>query len=251
MIILFPDKPRTQLPLKPFIGVHVPKTGGNSMFSALNAYASEGDWVGDTPKKHDTAWKIRREFFADSAYKWDDFFKFGIVCSPWEYCSSLFHFRRMMAAIIRSVQGEQLPEPLKKHAAGFKKVIVTNPNHPLHKWAMNVLALSELSFSDHVAKTCRGLKNHGGLTRHWLMDWNGGDMVDFIGRKENLEADFAHICQEIGFGDDPPPLPVHNQTIMPNGEPRHHYREDFTSQADIDRVSASFWYDLDRWGYEF
>ncbi len=78
------------------------------------------------------------------------------------------------------------------------------------------------------------------LQRRPQMWWLHG--CDFIGRFENLEADFAHIVEQIGW--EPRPLPHINQSG--HGNWRREY-DDVTRAF----VQENFAQDIARFGYSF
>lgn len=75
----------------------------------------------------------------------------------------------------------------------------------------------------------------------YISDSDGSLVVNFIGRFENLEPDFARICDTIGIALDLPHA---------NAYDRRHYREYYASD-DVLKVRAMYRRDLDHFGYEF
>ena len=54
---------------------------------------------------------------------------------------------------------------------------------------------------------------------HWLRDFSGAIPMDFIGKFENLQADFSHVCRLTGIGE----LPLPHETRGPSVNYRQFY----------------------------
>ena len=63
-----------------------------------------------------------------------------------------------------------------------------------HKYRIQAQTISE--YFQKLAKSRRSMWNSNQL--HWLCDGNGKQIVDFIGRFENLQEDFNIVCDRIG-----------------------------------------------------
>ena len=74
-----------------------------------------------------------------------------------------------------------------------------------------------------------------------LSDESGADMMDFIGRFENLEADFAQICERIG---------VVAPLVHVNASGRGAYADYYTPKTQA-AVARRFARDIDRFEYRF
>lgn len=73
-------------------------------------------------------------------------------------------------------------------------------------------------------------------------DENGGIGIDFIGRYEQLERDFNHICNQLGIEKNLP----HVNASPVNGD----YRNLYTDEAR-DAVARWAKHDIEMFGYEF
>ena len=76
-----------------------------------------------------------------------------------------------------------------------------------------------------------------------IVDEDGASIVDFVGRFENLQADFAAVCDRIGLHRTG--LPHENRS-----DGRKAYR-DYYSEETRDIVARYFKRDIERFGYEF
>lgn len=79
---------------------------------------------------------------------------------------------------------------------------------------------------------------------HSLIDLNQECRVDFIGRYENLTADFANICSRIGF-EKTLRLPHKRRAVE-----RTDYRRYYTDKS-FDLIEKHFVLDIEKLGYTF
>ncbi len=146
------------------IFVHIPKAAGSSVAKALF-----GESVGHRP--------IRRHI-AYSQELVDQYYKFTFVRNPWDRLYSGYNYFH--------------------HCIGMTK-------HRDHRWATQMLGrfsgfeefVNGLSNPDFV-KTIKQY-DHFRDQKDWLCDPSSGEMMmDFVGRFENLERDYNHVCARLG-----------------------------------------------------
>jgi hypothetical protein len=75
----------------------------------------------------------------------------------------------------------------------------------------------------------------------FLCDENGKELVDFVGRYENMEEDFASVCRKIGIDIALPHV---------NRSEHAHYRDYYTAETKA-IVSRLFARDIERFHYTF
>lgn len=98
-------------------------------------------------------------------------------------------------------------------------------------------------FVDYIyARELRGTRPFKRQTE-FILDKDGEELVDFIGRFENLQADFARVCEKLGLG--PQVLPHANAA-----RERRPYREYYSPRAK-QLVDEMFEWDIERFGYTF
>jgi hypothetical protein len=148
---------------------------------------------------------LPREFF-------DRLFKFAFVRNPWDLQVSSFHH------ILR-----ERPHYLGGHQdfEGFLR------------WKLD----PERPYQYHVDTSIERQSDY-------LIDLQGLMVVDFIGRYEQLEADFAEACRRIGI--PPPALPHRRQSA----DRARDFRGYYTAET-ADLVAHYFRRDIEILGYRF
>ena len=191
-----------------FIFVHIGRTGGSSIEHILNPTVNL-DTNKRTKNTGNTAFKGKHMFAVKYKTKhrkeFDTYFKFAFVRNPWD-----------------------------REVSSFK----------WFKLALN----RDITFSEHIKRrnsTKEGGKlgsiNKMGFNR-WLCDANGENLLDFVGRFEDLQHDFNIICDKIKIPRQQ--LPHTNKT-----EHRHYteYYDDETKGLVAERYKK----DIETFGYEF
>ncbi|MGB5615591.1 MAG: sulfotransferase family 2 domain-containing protein [Desulfobacterales bacterium] len=208
-----------------FLFVHIAKTGGTSIRATLNRYRWRdpyypaqfvcsrishltGHRLGCKFPRHAKIVAARemlpRELF-------ESLFKFAFVRNPWDLqVSSFHHIRRERPHLVAG--HEDFEEFLR-----YK----LNPNRP---------------YQFHIDTSIERQSDY-------LVDLHGKVLVDFIGRYENIEADFREACQQIGI--TPPPL-AHRRKAKNRSDYRSYYR-DVTAEL----VAERFKKDIDLFDYSF
>jgi hypothetical protein len=164
-----------------FIFVHIFKTAGTSMRAALEPYTQPPGvrlWRGvrrclGFPAPEPFPQLSGHSRACDvrnsvTAEVFQNYFKFAFVRNPWDWQVSWYHF------------------------------IVQNRTHHEHE------AVTSLgSFADFLRWRIDHPVWH---QKDFIADEGGIEIVDFVGKFENLEADFAHVCAVAGVGAQLPHL---------------------------------------------
>ncbi len=198
---------------KQFAFVHIPRTGGTSIETAMARYSRTP--VGYTvhectvlPHKHCFASELS-ELFPE---EWAHYFTFSIVRNPWERMVSDYHF-------FKSAGPHLYPE-----FSAMERSLTDQANRvDFNTWLRanaEILNISQLDY---------------------LTDENGDHLVDFVGRFESLGDDFAHICRTL---DVDAKLPFVNRVE------RRHYREYYDVQS-VELVGEHSRADIAQFGYTF
>jgi hypothetical protein len=191
-----------------FIFVHVGRTGGSSMEHILNPTVNL-DKNERAKNTGNTAFKGKHMFAAKYKAKhrkeFDTYFKFAFVRNPWDREVSSFKWFELVLD-----RGITFPEHIKRrNSVGEGKRL--------------------------------GPMNKMGFSR-WLCDINGKNLLDFIGRFENLQHDFNIVCDKIGIPRQQ--LPHTNKTN------RKHYTEYYDDETR-GLVAEKYKKDIETFGYEF
>lgn len=219
-----------------FIFVHIWRTGGTSISEALRQHA-------------DPQWCVLR---ARRSAKVDEPSGSAVRHSLW---------RRLFGRSLPAARG---PEYLSRHSTArevrmrvapevfesyFKFAFVRNPFELLVSWYHN--ALQNETDKDTVHRKVTQMNGFGDFVRwatsrptlqvNFVTDRDGNQIVDFIGRFENLEADFAEVCRRIGV-----------EASLPHAFRSEHqaYRGYYDAEARR-LVEEHLRPDIERFGYSF
>lgn len=208
-----------------FLFVHIAKTGGTSVRAALAPLRWRDpmyipQFIASRLSHatgHRIASKLPRHARIIAAKEmlpqelFDKLFKFTIVRNPWDLqVSSWHHLRR---------ERPQLVEHIPDFAAFIRWKL--DPDRP---------------YQYHIDTSIERQVDY-------LKDLDGTILVDFIGKYENLEADYEEACRRIGIR--PPPLPHKRQA-----KDRKDYRSYYDDVLAAD-VAEYFKQDIDVFGYRF
>jgi hypothetical protein len=209
-----------------FLFVHIAKTGGTSVRSALQGLRWRDPWYYpmflcsrlSSLSGHRIATKLPRHAKVVAAKEllprevFEALFKFAFVRNPWDLQVSSFHHIR-----------RERPQYLGGHEdfAGFLR------------WKLD----PERPYQYHVDTSIE-------LQSDYLIDLHGQLVVDFIGRYERLPEDYAEACRRIGI--PPPSLPHERRATDRKKDYRSYYTDD---TADL--VARHFQRDIEILGYRF
>lgn len=199
------------------IFIHIPKCGGTSIEDVIwPGPRSEADlWKGqidETSNKYQTsglqhlsAKNIRAEV---GEQIFSSYFKFAIVRNPWDKVISQFLYLKRRRRDFRRYLGVTRFVSLKRYLEALQKV-------------------------DHV---------HWAEQYRFLHDDDGTPLVDYIGRFERLDAEFATIAQTLGL----------SETALPHAKKseRRNYRDYYTAETR-ELVAVIYRRDIETFGYEF
>jgi hypothetical protein len=209
-----------------FLFVHIAKTGGTSVRSALEGLRWRDPWYLamflcsrlSHLSGHRIAAKLPRHAKAIAAREllprelYDALFKFAFVRNPWDLQVSSFHHIR-----------RERPQYLGGHD-NFADFL---------RWKLD----PERPYQYHVDTSIE-------LQSDYLIDLHGQVIVDFIGRYERLEDDFAEACRRIGI---PAPALPHRRQAKDRGRDYRSYYDDVTAALVAERFQA----DIALLGYRF
>jgi len=209
-----------------FLFVHIAKTGGTSVRAALQPLRWRDPWY--YPQflcsrlshlaGHRLGSKFPRHARIVAAHEmlpqefFRQLFKFAVVRNPWDLqVSSYHHIRRERPHLVG-------------HIRDFDHFI---------RWKLD----PERPYQFHVDTSIESQLDY-------LVDLHGKLLVDFIGRYENLQQDFAHICSTLGLGELS--LPHKRKAVDRRKDYRSYY-----SDGLADLVGEYFRRDIEGLEYRF
>jgi len=210
-----------------FLFVHIAKTGGTSVRHALARVRWRDPWYPfqylcsrfSHWSGHRIGAKLPRHARIVAAHEllpqpfFQSLFKFAFVRNPWDLqVSSYHHLRRERPHLVAG----------HRDFKGFMR------------WKLN----PERPYQFHIDTSIQPQMDY-------LVGLDGTLLVDFVGRYENLEADYRTIGRRIGFRRIPR-LP-HRRRARDRGEDFRAYYDDATAEA----VGRHFQRDIDGFGYRF
>ena len=185
-----------------FFFIHIRKTAGTSIEKVFVPAA--GNFEDEVAYKHATAYAMRQHF----PKEWGKYFKFSFVRNPWDWLVSRFFWQRQFHDEWRN-----LP---------FDKFIEETCGQGHNPTAfLELVTISQLYF---------------------LTDENDNIIVDFIGKFENLQADFNKVCNKIG-------VPRKQLGLFNTSKHKHYteYYNDYTRKL----VREKYARDIEILGYKF
>ena len=197
-----------------FVFVHVFKTGGTSVKRALRRY-SMARWKEVAnfffkrlgipqygPRFYPDHWRVSDLIEAIGETVYQRYFSFAFVRNPWDL--EVSHYKYILKA------SKHPSQELVRRLGGF---------------------------SEYIRWRCDG----NAQIQSDLLTWKDQLAVDFVGRFESLEQDFALICRQLGVRSR---LPRLNRTR------RDDYRSYYDDQTR-EMVEQAFREDLERFSYSF
>jgi len=198
-----------------FIFIHVYKVAGTSIESVLNKYTlppydsaitKDLQKTGHLPctENFRRHVKAKRVRAELGAETFEGFFKFAFVRNPWDWQVSLYQYM---------LQEEyHYQHKLIKSMAGFEEYV---------EWRVSKERVLQKAF---------------------VSDKQGNIIVDFVGRYENLQADFQKVCEKIGV----------TATLLPHLNRSNHldYREYYNKRTK-NLIFKHFQEDIELFCYDF
>ncbi len=202
-----------------FIFIHIYKVAGSSIRSVLSKYDDRDS--SDLSFIDNSRLWFENKFFGPTtsflthlkasevqnkirASDFNNYFKFSFVRNPWDWQVSLYYF--MMQ------KEDHRQHKLVRKMKGFEEYL---------DWRIN---------------------NDLDLQKRFVYNSSGKQLVDFVGRFENIQTDFNFICDKIHIPRVK--LPVTNTSN------HRHYKEYYTEKTKK-WVQEAFKEDIETFGYEF
>jgi len=198
-----------------FLFVHVSKAAGSSIYRTLAPHANPKDaskW-NKLLSKTGLRNNYQTRYFPQHAViteaiqsippeRFDELFKFAFVRNPWDWVVSMYSFLRQ------------------------------NNTHRHNDM------IKRMSFAEYVDYE---IKRGQRFQHSFVCDGNGDVRVDYIGRFENLEADFKQVCARIGLELS---LPHVNQS-------KHKDFREYYDASLRDKIAQHWRKDIELFEYQF
>ena len=201
---------------KQCVFIHIPKTGGESISAALGIKHGECRVNFLDQKRIQTKHETLTEALLRSYPRSQDYFKFSFVRNPWDRLVSLWaYYNRRKIAPVSGMEFRVFIENLVDATARVRQ-----------RYYHNLARKNNLLYPQH----------------HFISDWFGTTAVDFVGRFENIEEDFATVCDRLSMPRRA--LPHNNKSV------HKHYTDyyDADTQALVGKLYAK---DVEAFGYTF
>ena len=219
---------------KQAIFIHIPKTAGTSIESALrkhtfkpqyNSYFNGKTATRGWDKKYDEVELIRgnTEFWTHKhrpAYlvkdEFQKYFKFAFVRNPWDLMVSSYHWWTQKNEDASEIR-KQTSFKLRKR--GFEYFVKSKFAHCINE-----------CFHDQEGQ------------QRWINDLKQNSIIDFVGKFENLQSDFNKVCEKLEL----PKIKLPHE-LKTNRKPYWEYYTKETKEI-IENIYRS---DIERYGYEW
>lgn len=213
-----------------FLFVHIAKTGGSSIRAALSSTYWRDPWQLPTFLCHRlsqlTGHRIGAKFPRHapvvaaqemlSPRYFDSLFKFAFVRNPWDrLVSAHHHLLREHPDIMRRNHIDAFPNFARwihEHASTYR-----GPKHVF------------------IASVCRPQLDY-------LIDLTGDQIVDFVGRYENLPTDYSQACAQMEIRSAPLPHKRKSE--------RHDFRQ-YYDDVTAELIGKCYQCDVVKFGYSF
>jgi len=215
------------------IFVHVPKTGGTSINRTVKKQLPVEEVFG--PKKIDMGldprrfgWEIKQRWA--SPEQWDGYVKFAFVRNPWDLVVSIYH------NILQSERPTNLEETNEDKRIVRRELVSRFERQG-----------KRLNFAGFIDYCVRNDALQSRFSYHWrpqylhVTDPEDRLILDFVGRFEAFDRDWATIQRAVGWSID---LPFLNRSSHLD------YRQYYTAQLR-DIVARRFERDIDLFEYRF
>jgi len=204
-----------------FIFIHIPKTGGTSVETAIGKIGRVTEGAGTLNRldfKHITLIELYNKFKVDHKEKdLNKYFKFTFVRNPFDWLVSNYFFNR------------GIHHPYFRESTKYKANNIGGIRREL----------KDMSFKDWVIWYTNNMR---GTQLELIKNENGETPFDLIGRFENLQEDFNIICDKIGIPQKQLPHKKKSQ--------HKHYTEYYDDETR-EMVVKKYAEDIERFGYKF
>jgi hypothetical protein len=224
--------------------VHIPRTGGSSIRKALGNYSYLGDKGGHLAVAdllQDQGMKPALTGAGDSQGSLQVYFNifwFAFVRNPWDRFVSSYTYLKAQPDTEPGRPFNELIKPFRTF-----KDFVMNIDGPHVKNTLGVIAKSRGdSFSRCQRLATTNLFDHFAPQYLFIKDRHETEVLDFVGKFENLQKDFNVVCKKIGVPACTLPL-----TNTSNHKPYQAYYDDESRRV----IEQEYNRDIKELGYSY
>jgi hypothetical protein len=162
-----------------------------------------------------------KKHFLKEGWNWDEYFKFTLVRNPWERKLSVYSYMVDRA--------EKILGGSKGHTDYFRKKSVEIHNRcPDYKTFLKKYCTRPQTKNRQI---------------DWILDDDGNNLMDYIGKLENIQEATDDICDKIGI--------PRKEVSHTNRSEHEHYTEVYDEQWMIDAVETRYRLDIEMFNYKF
>jgi chondroitin 4-sulfotransferase 11 len=209
---------------KKFACICIPKTGTETINSALNLFSDveRNNSAQSETYIHSTA-NNTRAFFKKNKWDWNDYFKFTFTRNLFEMeVSQYFYIQRRVDEFntLTEEQQNSLPATDQNSIFFYKKWY----KKTFKQWAARDKHAFNLSLSNYIC------------------DKEGNNLLNFLGKFENLQEDFNAICDKIG---------IPRQELPHKNKSNHKHYTEYYDDETRQLVAKKYAKDIEQFGYKF
>lgn len=220
-----------------FIFISNGKTGTTSIEAVLNKYQDCYNYDIEIPglflKKHIPP-RVLKPLLGSKV--WDQYFKFCFVRNPWDwFVSQYFHNYKCQ----RIRKSKIFYDPV-----NFISDVNANFRTRKELASISTFSKDQIMSLYSLLKEYRGIFNAESLFQYnYVYDENGRNMMDFVGRFENLDEDFNKIKTMLNIDS-------HEYLPVKNGNKHKDYANYYTPDSR-DLIRRLYEIDIQAFGYDF
>jgi hypothetical protein len=233
------------------IFIHIPRTCGSSIEKALGIYGLKNDGVntpcpeilfGITRKvylQHLTILEIKDRI---NKGMFEEYFKFTFIRNPYDrIISEYFWSEDAKKMNLR----EFLLDIIAPHRSRAMELYVARYNKFSFRGHRKMLTFSkflpEVAFPNKNKPLILDMDRHFKSQHIFMMDRDGEQLVDFVGRFENLDEDFGKICERLGLDAE----------LSHISKTKHKHYRSYYDDETRELIHDMYKKDLEMFGYEF
>lgn len=170
-----------------------------------------------------------KKYFKSAGWEWDEYFKFGFVRNPWDHRVSNYLYLKSRWVDNYNLKYDQAVDPFHVYLNEHYRWWFSD-YHPWGKFLQFAKRVTSNTFSDAIMRfplnthdVNQNLDTSKPLDICPHLFEKNNQLVDFVGRFENLQEDFDYICDKLNIKTTQ--LPVLNKTN------HTHYTDYYTDQT--------------------